>query len=34
MKGELTMEIRRVQMTGGSSYIITAPKRMDKKSKY
>jgi phosphate uptake regulator len=26
MKGELSMEIRRVQMTGGSSYIITLPK--------
>ena len=31
MKGELSMEIRRVQMTGGSSYIITLPKEWIKK---
>jgi len=33
MKGEKNMEIRRVQMTGGSSYIITLPKDWIRKLK-
>ena len=33
MKGEKNMEIRRIQMTGGSSYIVTLPKEWIKKLK-